>query len=122
MTLDSLLRIKGDGRVDLYMSKVEIGQGVTTAIAQIAAEELDVPFGWIDVQPADTARTRTGSTTAGSNSIQGFGETVRMAAAEARGRLVCAAADRWGLTPGELDVVEGVVRDVQGGDRVRMPI
>ena len=115
MTLDSLLRIKGDGRVDLYMSKVEIGQGVTTAIAQIAAEELDVPFGWIDVQPADTARTRTGSTTAGSNSIQGFGETVRMAAAEARGRLVGAAADRWGLTPGELDVVEGVVRDVQGG-------
>lgn len=84
MTLDSVIRIKADGRVDLYMSKVEIGQGVTTAIAQIAAEELDIPFDRIDLCAADTSRTRSGSTTAGSNSIQGLGETVRNAAAETR--------------------------------------
>jgi CO/xanthine dehydrogenase Mo-binding subunit len=115
MTLDSVLRIKRDGRVDLYMSKVEIGQGVTTSIAQIAAEELDVPFDRIDVNPADTVRTQNGSTTAGSNSIQGLGETVRRVAAATRERMIGAAADRWGLTRADLEVVDGVVRDASGG-------
>ncbi len=114
MKLKSVIRLRDDGRVDLYMSKVEIGQGVTTAIAQIAAEELDVPLESIDVLAADTARTRSGSTTAGSNSIQGLGDTVRRAAAESRRLVVKAAAERWNLVPADLEVVDGVIRDHRG--------
>ena len=56
-TLDSWLNIAADGRVTLHVGRVELGTGIETAYAQIAAEELDVPFGWMSVVQGDTART-----------------------------------------------------------------
>src|SRR5580658_10647770 len=52
--LDSWLRINPDGTVDVFTGKVELGQGNTTALAQITAEELDVAFRRIRMRPADT--------------------------------------------------------------------
>jgi nicotinate dehydrogenase subunit B len=74
------------------MNKVEIGQGIRTAIAQIVAEELDVSMDRIAVSPADTNANFEGASTTGSNSIQGLGRVVRQASADIRSHLVGIAA------------------------------
>src|SRR3954451_1482084 len=63
--LDAWLRIGGDGKVTVFTGKVELGQGVVTALAQIAAEELDVSLAQVTMVPADTGRTPNEGQTAG---------------------------------------------------------
>ena len=68
--LDTWLRIEPGGRVGVFTGKVEIGQGIVTALALIAAEELDVALECIEVHTADTARGPGEGVTAGSGSIE----------------------------------------------------
>ena len=92
------LRVLPDGVIEIRSGKVELGQGVLTALAQIAAEELDVD---VDAGAHDGRRPPASSPdegyTAGSLSIQHSGAAVRMAAAEARAIYLEAAADLWGV-------------------------
>jgi nicotinate dehydrogenase subunit B len=95
------------GRVGLCVGKVELGQGITTALAQIAAEELEVSVDRIDSLPVDTDRSPDEAITAGSLSVEVSGAAVRLAAAQARAALLEAAAARLGTDAGALSCRDG---------------
>jgi CO/xanthine dehydrogenase Mo-binding subunit len=84
--LPQRVRIEADGTVSIAVGKVELGQGISTALAQIAAEELGVPLEKIKVLPASTAYSPDEGVTSGSLSIQDGGKALRQACAELRGR------------------------------------
>jgi nicotinate dehydrogenase subunit B len=107
--LDSWLAIAPDGSVTVFSGKVDLGTGVETALAQIVAEELDVPFARIKMIGLDTARAIDQGTTAGSRSIERGGPQLRQAAAAARQELLKLAAARLGATADKLTVKDGVV-------------
>jgi CO/xanthine dehydrogenase Mo-binding subunit len=108
-SLDSWLAITPDGLVTFYTSKVEIGTGTITALAQIVAEELDVPMARIKMDSGDTSRTIEQGSTVGSRSIERAGPQVRQAAAAARQELLKLGAARLGVSDARLGVVDGVV-------------
>ncbi len=112
--LDAWLRINGDGSAMIFTGKVELGQGISTALAQIAAEELDLPFVRIRMVSGDTAQTPDEGYTSGSQSIEYGGTAIRLACAEARALLVGQAAKRLGLPADALGVNEGVVTAADG--------
>ena len=107
--LDRWLRINRDGTVTVFPGKVEIGQGILTALAQIVAEELDVTYGRIRLAPADTTYSPNEGMTSGSQSITDGGVALRYAAAEARDLLLQRAAARLGVSLEQLSVADGVV-------------
>jgi len=84
--LPQRVRIEADGTVSIAVGKVELGQGISTALAQIAAEELGVPLEKIKVLPASTAYSPDEGVTSGSLSIQDGGKALRQACAELKGR------------------------------------
>ena len=75
--LDAWLRINPDGSATVFTGKVELGQGIVTALAQIAAEELDLPLGRIKMISGDTGQTPNEGQTAGSQSIEASGTALR---------------------------------------------
>jgi len=97
--LDSWIRIDATGAITVFTGKVEIGQGIKTALIQVAAEELDVPPSAIRLITADTAQTPNEGVTAGSHSMQDSGEAIRTAAASVRLHLAGAAAARFRVRP-----------------------
>src|SRR5262249_41802475 len=82
--LDRWLNFATPGKVELATGRVELGQGVLTAMSQIAAEELDVAFERIAIRSGDTDRTPNEGYTAGSQSMQAGGVALRAACAEER--------------------------------------
>jgi len=84
--LPQRVRIEADGTVTIAVGKVELGQGISTALAQIAAEELGVDLSKIRVLPASTAYSPDEGVTSGSLSIQDGGKALRAACAELKGR------------------------------------
>lgn len=107
--VDSFLTLGDDGMVTIYSGKVDLGTGVKTALAQIAAEELDLPLDKIVIVQGDTALTPDQGTTWGSLSIQIGGVQIRQAAAAARVKLVSVAASRLGVAADDLRVDDGVI-------------
>ncbi len=108
--LDDWLAILPDGSILAYSGKVEVGTGVRTGLAQIVAEELDVPLDTVHMVMGDTERTQDEGYTAGSMTIRTSGALLRKAAAEARIALLEQAAARLGVTGiEELDSHRGVV-------------
>jgi len=107
--LDAWLRIGADGTVTVFTGKVELGQGITTALAQIAADELDVELSRIAIVSGDTSRTPDEGVTSGSLSIEQGGTAVRYAAAEARALLLDAAAAKLGVAARDLTVTDGTI-------------
>jgi len=108
--LDTWLAIRGDGRVTGYWGKMDMGQGVDTAIAQIVADELDVRVDVVDIVFGDTARCADQGGASGSNGLKLSGLAFRAAAAQARLALLEQAAAELGTPPDELQVADGVVR------------
>ena len=108
--LSRWLRIGRDGTVWIAPGKVELGQGILTALAQIAADELDVAFERIRVVPAATPESPDEGVTSGSLSIQDSGSALRLVCAEARAILIEHAARRLGVPALELDVFDGEIR------------
>jgi len=108
--LSQWVRVHRDGTVSICSGKVEIGQGILTALAQIAAEELGVAPGRIRMVAADTSVSPDEGVTSGSLSIQDSGAALRRACAHARALLVERAASRLGVSPGDLRVEDGAVR------------
>ena len=108
--LSQWVRVHRDGTVSICSGKVEIGQGILTALAQIAAEELGVAPGRIRMVAADTSVSPDEGVTSGSLSIQDSGAALRRACAHARALLVERAASRLGVSPGDLRIEDGAVR------------
>ena len=107
--LDSWIRVAADGEVTVLTGKVELGQGIKTALLQIAAEELDVPLASLKLVTADTEDTANEEYTSGSRSMQDSGTAIRNAAAQAREILMGEAAKRWGLPADRLKASGGAV-------------
>ena len=107
--VDSFLAIDAKGMVTVYSGKVDLGTGIATALAQIVAEELDVPLTVIKLVQGDTALTPDQGTTWGSLTIQIGGMQIRNAAATAKAALLDEAAKRLGAKTEELKVADGVV-------------
>jgi len=105
--LDRWLGFEPGGTVRLAVGKVEIGQGILTALVQIAAEELDVAPGRIRITAGDTADAPDEGTTSSSLSVEVSGASVRLAAAEVRLRIVERLAQRLNCAPGEITVEDG---------------
>src|SRR3954468_15565180 len=96
--LDGWLRINPDGSATVFTGKVELGQGILTALAQIAAEELDLPLARVSVISGDTGRTPNEGMTAGSQSVENSGTALRLAAAEVRAMLIELAAPKLAMS------------------------
>ena len=107
--LSSYIAVNADGSVAAYFGKMDMGHGLTVAIGQIVAEELDVPFKSVKVIMADTAVTVNQGGASGSTGIQLGGKQMRMAAAEARRVLVEMAAGLLSVPADKLTVSDGVV-------------
>ena len=112
--VDSFLAIDEAGNVTVYSGKVDLGTGVTTALRQIVAEELDVPIGRIELIEGDTLLTPDQGTTWGSLTIQLGGMQLRQASAAARQALTAEAARKFGTD--QLTVTDGVISG--GGKKV----
>ncbi len=107
--LDDWLSIAPDGTVTVFSGKVELGTGVRTALAQIVAEELDVPLASIRMVMGETSRTPNEGYTAGSKTVQLAGSLLRYAAAEARQALLERAADELEAPLDELVIADGTI-------------
>jgi CO/xanthine dehydrogenase Mo-binding subunit len=105
----AFLAIDAKGMVTLYSGKVELGTGALTAITQMAAEELSVPFARVTTIQGDTALTPNQGPTYASLSIQDGGVQIRRAAATAREALLDEAARKLGVAKAELAVRDGIV-------------
>jgi nicotinate dehydrogenase subunit B len=112
--LDAWIRVAPDGRVTVFTGKIEMGQGLKTALLQVAAEQLDVAPDRIELVTADTARTANEGFTAGSHSMQDSGTAILNAAAQVRGLLRDAAAAEWGVAAETLSTANGTVEAPDG--------
>ncbi|HEU0289442.1 MAG TPA: molybdopterin cofactor-binding domain-containing protein, partial [Burkholderiales bacterium] len=107
--LDSWIAVLPDGSVTAFFGKMDMGQGVDVAIAQMVAEEMDVAFEKVSVVMGDTATSCNQGGASGSTGIQLGGVTLRNAAAEARRILVERASKKLDVPVSELTVENGVV-------------
>ena len=107
--IDRWVAVRPDGVVEIRTGKVEIGQGIISTLAQIAAEELDVDYTRIRMIPADTGRSPNEGVTAGSRSTVESGNALRQACAEVRSAFLDAAALRLGVGVDELFVRDGTI-------------
>lgn len=112
--IDAWLQVLEDGRLRVLTGKVEIGQGIRIAIAQMAAEELNTEIDRVDVHVAETDVTPNERYTSGSMSIEHSAMSVRYAAAAARHILLERAADRLNAAPEQLYVEDGRVQARDG--------
>jgi CO/xanthine dehydrogenase Mo-binding subunit len=108
--LSSYLAVNSDGSISTYFGKMDMGQGLSVAIRQIVAEELDVPYDTVTISIGDTATSLNQGGASGSTGVQEGGKQMRVAAAEARRVLVAMAADKLGVAPEQLTVTDGVVQ------------
>lgn len=119
--LDSWIKLTPDGRAQVFTGKVELGQGIMTALLQVAAEELDMPAHLMSIVTADTARTPDEGLTAASHSMQYGGPAMRLAAANVRILLLRQAAQMLGVdetdlsTTGEATILAGNGRSIGYG-------
>src|ERR1700710_1390544 len=107
--LSSWIKISAEGQVVVSPGKVEIGQGIATALAQIAADELDIDIARVRMVRATTAGSPNEGVTSGSLSVQQSGRAVRQVCAEVRQIFLAVAAERFGVDTAALDVSDGEV-------------
>jgi CO/xanthine dehydrogenase Mo-binding subunit len=112
--VDGFLVIDAQGGVTLYSGKVELGTGAVTALTQIAAEELSVPFDRVTTVQGDTLLTPDQGPTYASLSVQQGGMQIRRAAATAHQALIERAAQKLGVAAPTLRAKDGRVVPVAG--------
>jgi nicotinate dehydrogenase subunit B len=108
--VNAFLRIGEDGRVALFVGKIEMGQGPITSLPMEVADELDVRLEDVDMIMGDTELCPWNEGTYGSLSTRVFGQVLRGAAAKARAILVKMAAEELSVDADELETRDGVVR------------
>ena len=107
--LELLLALADDGQAVGLHGHVDLGTGLATALAQLAAEELDLPLDRVHMRLGDTARAPNQGPTIASGSIQSHAAALRQAAAQARVWLLGEAAQRWAVEAVALQTVDGEV-------------
>jgi CO/xanthine dehydrogenase Mo-binding subunit len=112
--LDAWIRIDADNTITVFTGKAELGQGIRTALLQVAAEELMVAPNRITLVTADTERTPDEGYTAGSHSMQDSGTALRYAAAQVRSILAGLAARRFGVDTDAVTAAGGTMRAPDG--------
>jgi nicotinate dehydrogenase subunit B len=110
---NAFLQIAEDGMVSCFTGKIEMGQGAITSLAQLMADELNVPFEMIKMVMGDTDLCPYDAGTWGSQTTQTFGPAMRAAAAEARAILVDLAAGQLKVPVSQLEVKDGFVTDIK---------
>lgn len=108
--LDSWIRIGADDSITVFTGKAELGQGIRTALVQVAAEQLQVAPARVALETADTASTPNEGYTAASHSMEESGTAIMHAAADTRAILLAAAAEKFGVALEQLQIENGVVR------------
>jgi isoquinoline 1-oxidoreductase beta subunit len=120
------VRIHSDGTAVAYSSQIEMGQGIHTGLATLVAEELDADFDSVRVVNAANGAGPNGDVygnpdlgsafqlTGASNSMKGSWVRYRLAAAQARARLVAAAAEAWRVPADAIEVENGILRHGSG--------
>ncbi|MBW1861643.1 MAG: xanthine dehydrogenase family protein molybdopterin-binding subunit [Deltaproteobacteria bacterium] len=116
---NAILRIGADGKVACFTGKIEMGQGVITSLAQMAAEELDVPYNSVEMVMGDTDLCPWDMGTWGSMTTRFFGPMLREAAAEAKAVLMELAAEHLKMPVEQLKTKDGIIFDkTQTGNRL----
>ena len=115
--LNAYLRIAEDGRVSCFTGKIEMGQGIITSLAQMLAEELEVPLESVNMVMGDTKLCPYDGSTTGSRSTKYFGPPLRRAAAEAKTVLLQLAAEHWSIPEKNLLVKDGLIFDKGNGNK-----
>jgi len=105
--LDRWVAFPSPGKVTVLTGRVELGQGVLTAMAQIAADELDITLERINIRSGDTEKAPNEGYTAGSQSIQFGGVALRQACADVRALFIDEAAKVLGCKADELSIRDG---------------
>jgi isoquinoline 1-oxidoreductase beta subunit len=117
---NAFIRIAPDNTVTVLSKHIEFGQGPYTGIATILAEELDADWAQMRVESAPADATKYANSafgvqgTGGSTAMANSWDQLRTAGAEARARLVGAAAKQWGVDAGSITIEKGVVKDASG--------
>ncbi|WP_163142395.1 molybdopterin cofactor-binding domain-containing protein, partial [Arhodomonas sp. KWT] len=112
---DTWVEIRTDGRIVLRLTEAEMGQGVTTSLPLLVAEELAVAPDTIELAPAPLTSVYGEQTTGGSTSIREAWPVLRRSAATARVQLVAAAAARWGVDDADCRAADGRVHHGPSG-------
>jgi isoquinoline 1-oxidoreductase beta subunit len=119
-TPNAFLRISPDNTVTVLSKHIEFGQGPYTGIATVLADELDADWAQIKVEaaPSDVTKYANGAFgiqgTGGSTAMANSWEQLRKAGAEARARIIAAAAETWKVPAGEITIEKGVVKHASG--------
>jgi CO/xanthine dehydrogenase Mo-binding subunit len=109
--LDSYIAVGSDGTITAFYGKIDGGQGLETAIAQMVAEEIDVPLERVRLVMGDTARTINMGGASAATGVSRAGMNLRRTAAEARRLLIAMAAEALGAPADRLTVSDGVIKD-----------
>jgi xanthine dehydrogenase molybdenum-binding subunit len=104
------VEVYSDGTAEIRSSSADMGQGLTTVVAQCTAEELGLPFERVSVLLSDTDRTPDGGATTASRQTFVTGNAARLAARSMRERLAAVAAERWDVPPNTIRFEEGELR------------
>ncbi len=110
----SWLKIEAEGRVHLLVGKVELGQGILTAVAQLCADELEIDMKRLKITSGDTRLGPNEGTTAGSFSMPDCGTAVRAVSADARKILLDLASQKLGVDAAQLTINDGTIRAPDG--------
>jgi CO/xanthine dehydrogenase Mo-binding subunit/aerobic-type carbon monoxide dehydrogenase small subunit (CoxS/CutS family) len=113
--LDAWVRVNADETITLFTGKVELGQGIRTAFAQIGADELDVSLERVQVAVVDTAQSPNEGYTASSMSLESSGNAIRIAAATARHIMLSVAYEELEAPLERLTVSDGTITDPATG-------
>ena len=109
------LEVGQDGIARLELPRIEMGQGITTSVAMMIAEDLDLPLERVEVSLADARpELMFNQMTAGSCTLRTFQKPLQGLAAGARARMMLAASTRWGVPVSSLTVKDGVVLGPDG--------
>lgn len=117
----AIVKLNEDGTVKVSVGGQELGQGTFTAMAQIAAEELGVPFDWVHVEgPIDTAFSPYEWQTVASRLTWSMGNAVKNAAGDARKKILAMVAEAWNQPPEALDIKDGHVVSYETEDSISL--
>ena len=103
----AFVKVNEDGSVDVLSSTTEVGQGSSTVLCQIAADELGIPMAWVRKAVPDTSLTPFDASTTSSRSTFHMGNAVKMAAADAREQILKLAAEYLEAKPEDVEIREG---------------
>jgi nicotinate dehydrogenase subunit B len=110
---NAFLQIAEDGTINCYTGKMEMGQGAITSLAQIMADEIEVPFERVKMIMGDTDLCPWDGGTNGSQTIRSFSPRMRVAAAEAKTILMQLGSDYLHVPVSQLEVKDGIISEIK---------